>query len=202
MKKNKREAARLLARTIDERTTEVRDALFDSGVRISPNATPPEIVDAIIPNLGFNKRLQKKLGKLAVEVSPQSFEALMPKSNVPRRARNGFFGADGTKWYDTEAGKQSIDVVGQVIGTWFAGNLAQKQAEKQAQLQSDLLEKQAQADLANAELVKSQLTLQSLENQAKAQLGPTGKLAMGVLIVGALMGAFFFYMKSQQAQVK
>lgn len=198
MRKNKREAARILAKIIDDRTTEVRDALFDSGVRISPNATPEEIVDTVIPNLGFNKRLQNKLGRLAVEVSPSTFAEAMPKPSRRERLSTGFYNQGGdVKWFETQAGQQGIDVAGQVAGVWLAGLLAQKQAEKQAQLQGELLEKQAQADIANAELVKSQLTLKSLENQSKAQLGPSGKLAVGTLIVVALLGAFYFYNKSQ-----
>lgn len=58
--KNKREAAKVLASVIDDRTTEVRDALFDAGVKISPNADKDEIVYAILENLGTNRRLQKE----------------------------------------------------------------------------------------------------------------------------------------------
>ena len=69
--KNKRQAAKVLAQTIDERTTEVRDALFDAGVRITPNADKSDLVAGILQNLGTNRRLQKQIGALALEVSPQ-----------------------------------------------------------------------------------------------------------------------------------
>ena len=73
MLKNKRDAARVLAKAIDQRSVEVKDALFDSGVNISPNADKEELVDAVIENLGGNRRLQRKIGSIAVSVEPSAF---------------------------------------------------------------------------------------------------------------------------------
>ena len=40
----------------------MRDALFDSGVKISPNADKEDLVDSVVDNFGMNKRLQRKIG--------------------------------------------------------------------------------------------------------------------------------------------
>ena len=128
--KNKRQAAKVLAQTIDERTTEVRDALFDSGVRITPNADKSDLVAGILQNLGTNRRLQKQIGALALEVSPQSFPQI-PRKRGRRVAKNvaGFYGQDGQSG---QVGQQAIETGGQIAGILLANFLANKQAQKQA----------------------------------------------------------------------
>tara|TARA_R110000803_G_scaffold88690_1_gene155659 strand:- start:106 stop:672 length:567 start_codon:yes stop_codon:yes gene_type:complete len=187
--KNKREAAKVLAKVIDERTTDVRDALFDSGIKISPNADKDQLVDDVIANFGSNKRLQRKIGTLAVEVSPSSFQNTSGRKYV-RQSGDG--GASG------EVGGQAIETAGQIAGILLANYLAQKQAEKNTQLQQDLLASKAASDAANADLVKQQLTLENIRLQAKTALTPQSKLLMGVLLVGALLAGFYFYQKSKK----
>jgi hypothetical protein len=186
--KNKREAAKVLAKVIDERTTDVRDALFDSGIKISPNADKEAIVDDVIANLGSNKRLQRKIGTLAIEVSPSSFQ----KASGRRYVRQS-----GDKFFQTEAGQQTLETGGQIAGILLANFLAQKQAERDVELQQDLLESKAASDAANADLVKQQLTLENIRLQAKTALTPQTKLIMGVLIIGALGAGFYFYQKNK-----
>ena len=189
--KNKREAAKVLAQVIDERTTDVRDALFDSGVNISPNADKEDIVDAVIPSLGSNKRLQRKIGTLALEVSPQSFPDL---TGGQMKGQSG----DDTPFFQTPAGQQTLQTGGQIAGVVLGNFLAQKQAEKYAELQQQLLRDKALADQANADLVKSQLSLENIRLQAKTALTPQAKLLMGILLVGALGAGFYFYQKSKK----
>ena len=183
--KNKREAAKVLAKVIDERTTDVRDALFDSGIKISPNADKDQLVDDVIANFGSNKRLQRKIGTLAVEVSPSSFQNTSGRKYVRQSG-------------DGEIGMQAIETGGQIAGILLANFLAQKQAEKNAELQQGLLASKAASDLANADLVKQQLTLENIRLQAKTALTPQSKLLMGVLLVGALVAGFYFYQKSKK----
>jgi len=183
--KNKREAAKVLAKVIDERTTDVRDALFDSGIKISPNADKDQLVDDVIANLGSNKRLQRKIGTLAVEVSPSSFQNTSGRKYVRQSG-------------DGQIGEQAIETGGQIAGILLANFLAQKQAEKNAELQQGLLASKAASDLANADLVKQQLTLENIRLQAKTALTPQSKLLMGVLLVGALVAGFYFYQKSKK----
>jgi hypothetical protein len=190
--KNKRDAAKVLAKVIDERTTDVRDALFDSGIKISPNADKEELVDEVIANLGSNKRLQRKIGTLAVEVSPSSFQ----KASGRKYVRNS--GNSGDGFMQTEAGAQTLETAGQIAGILLANFLAQKQAEKNVELQQQLLETKAKSDAANADLVKQQLSLENIRLQAKTALTPQSKLLMGVLLVGALVAGFFFYQKSKK----
>jgi hypothetical protein len=187
--KNKREAAKVLAQTIDERTTEVRDALFDSGVKISPNATKEDLVDGVIENFGYNKRLQRKIGALAMEVSPSSFA----------QGRSFKRQSGDQRFLQTEAGQQTLETGGQIAGVLLANFLAQKQAEKQAQLEQDLAESKAKADMANADLVKSQLALENIKLQAKTAMTPQAKLLMGIVLVAAVGAGFYFYSKGKKA---
>jgi hypothetical protein len=187
--KNKREAAKLLARVIDERTIEVRDALFDSGVKISPNADKEELVDAVVDNFGMNKRLQRKIGGLALELQPNVLD------QIPTKFRS----QSGNNKLSPEAKDALLDTGGQVVGFALANFLSNRQARQQAEIQQQLLEAQAQSDLANAELVKQQLQLQSMQNINKASMTPPMRLFTGVLLVGALGTAYYFYMKSQKA---
>jgi len=187
--KNKRDAAKVLAKVIDERTTDVRDALFDSGVKIGPNSTREELVDSVIENLGSNKRLQRKIGTLAVEISPASFQ----------RASKKFVGQSGDqRFFQTEAGTQTLETGGQIAGALLANFLAQRQAQKSAELQQDLLEDKARADAANADLVKSQLALENLKLQARTAMTPQAKLLIGILLVGAVGAGFYFYQKGKK----
>ena len=183
--KNKREAAKVLAKVIDERTTDVRDALFDSGIKISPNADKDQLVDDVIANLGSNNRLQRKIGTLAVEVSPSSFQNTSGRKYVRQSG-------------DNQVGTQAIETAGQIAGVLLANYLAQKQAEKSASLQQDLLESKAASDAANADLVKQQLTLENIRLQSKTALTPQSKLLMGLLLVGGLVAGFYFYQKSKK----
>jgi len=187
--KNKREAAKVLAKVIDERTTDVRDALFDSGIKISPNAEKEELVDEVIANLGSNKRLQRKIGTLAIEVSPSSFQNASGRKYVRQ---------SGDKFLQTPAGQQTLETSGQIAGILIGNFLAQKQAERDSELQQDLLASKAASDAANADLVKQQLSLENIRLQAKTALTPQSKLLMGVLIVGALATGFYFYQKSKK----
>ena len=187
MIKTKRDAAKILAQTIDSRTTEVRDALFDSGVNVSPNATKDDIADALVANMGFNKRLQRKVGALAVETNPQAF-----------RGNRGFRNQDGQDGLSDAATQELIGTAGELAGVLLANKLAMRQAEKQAELQSQMLEDKARADAANAELVKSQLALENVRSATKAQLGPQGQLLVGVLLVVALGVAAYSYTKGKQ----
>jgi hypothetical protein len=198
--KNKREAAKVLASVIDDRTTEVRDALFDSGVKISPNADKDEIVYAILENLGTNRRLQKRVGKLALEVSPQSFPDLRARrtSRRPQLDQTGFFNQSGDdKFFQSEAGQQTLDAAGQLAGTLLGNFLANRQAEKQAQLDAETAESQARLLQANAELVKANLALENIKAQQASMMTPTGKMLMGVILVGALLAGFYFYNQSK-----
>lgn len=199
--KNKREAAKVLAQVIDDRTTEVRDALFDSGVKIGPNAEKDEIVYAVLENLGTNRRLQRKVGKLALEVSPQSFPDLRPRRSRRMQAdQTGFFNQSGDdKFFQTEAGQKTLDAAGQLAGTLLGNFLAQRQAEKQAELDAQTAESQAKLLAANAELVKANLALENIKTQQASMMTPTGKMLMGVLFVGALLAGFYFYNQSKGA---
>ena len=84
----------------------MRDALFDSGVRITPNADKSDLVAGILQNLGTNRRLQKQIGALALEVSPQSFPQI-PRKRGRRVTKNvSFYGQDGQSG---QVGQQAIE---------------------------------------------------------------------------------------------
>ena len=195
--KNKREAAKVLARTIDERTTEVRDALFDSGVRITPNADKSDLVAGILQNLGTNRRLQKQIGALALEVSPQSFPQI-PRKRGRRVSKNvaGFYGQDGQSG---QVGQQAIETGGQIAGILLANFLANKQAQKQAELDAQTAETQQRLLMANQELVEANLALEQTKLAQASVMTPTNHILIGILLIGAL-GAGFYFMQQKKAQ--
>ena len=80
----------------------------------------------------------------------------------------------------------------------MANFLAQRQAEKSAELQQGLLSDKARADAANADLVKSQLALENLKLQARTAMTPQARLIMGILLVGAVGAGFYFYQKGKK----
>lgn len=193
----KRDAAKALAKTIDERTTEVRDALFDSGVRITPNADKSDLVASILQNIGSNRRLQTKIGKLAIEVNPQAFQAYtQPKRRRSARNMTGFFGQSGQQG-NGQVGQQAIETGGQIVGILIANALANRQAQKQAQLDAQAAETQEKLLLANQQLVEANLALEQTKLAQASFMTPTSKILIGVLVIGALGAGFYFMQKNQ-----
>ncbi len=195
--KNKRQAAKVLAQTIDERTTEVRDALFDAGVRITPNADKSDLVAGVLQNLGTNRRLQKQIGALALEVSPQSFPQV-PRKRGRRATKNvaGFYGQDGQSG---QVGQQAIETGGQIAGILLANFLANKQSQKQAELDAQTAETQQRLLMANQELVEANLALEQTKLAQASVMTPTNQILIGILLIGAL-GAGFYFMQQNKAQ--
>ena len=193
--RNKREAAKVLAKTIDERTTEVRDALFDSGVKITPNADKSDLVVGILENLGTNRRLQKQIGSLALEVSPQSFDKISDKKSRGRQKKiTGFYSQDGQSG---QVGQQAIQTGGQIAGILLANFLANRQSQKQAEIDAQTAETQQRLLLANQQLVEANLALENTKLAQASLMTPTNQLLIGILFVAALGAGLYFMQKNK-----
>lgn len=175
--KSKRQAAQVLARIIAERPTEVKDALFESGVDVSPTATDRQVIESIVTNVGRNRMLQQKLGELA--------------------GNNDFFGTDGEAattasstangFFQNSQNVQAVgNVVGQALGFWL-GSRREKQAREAAERQA---EQQLELARINADLVERQLELENARLGNQPQGMSTGaKVGIGLAIVAVVVTA-------------
>lgn len=175
--KSKRQAAQVLARIIAERPTEVKDALFESGVDVSPTATDRQVIESIVTNVGRNRMLQQKLGELA--------------------GNNDFFGTDGEAattasstangFFQNSANVQAVgNVIGQALGFWL-GSRREKQSREAAERQA---EQQLELARINADLVERQLELENARLGNQPQGMSTGaKIGIGLAIVAVVVTA-------------
>ena len=83
--------------------------------------TKSDLVAGILQNLGTNRRLQKQIGALALEVSPQSFPQI-PRKRGRRVTKNvaGFYGQDGQ---NGQVGQQAIETGGQIAAFYLPTSL-------------------------------------------------------------------------------
>lgn len=163
--KNKRQAAQVLARIIAENPIAVKDALFESGVDVSPNASDRQVIDSIVNNIGRNRMLQERIGSLS-----EGQEFFATEGNAGNG--QGFF-----------ANQQNVQAVGNVVGQALGFWLGSRREKKQAEATQSQLEQQTELARINAEMVQSQLELE------QTRLGKGGQgLTMGAKI-GIGLGA-------------
>lgn len=172
--KNKRQAAQILARIIAENPTAVKDALFESGVDVSPTASDRQVIDSIVNNIGRNRMLQDKIGSLA---GGQDFFA----SDGSAGNGQGFF-----------SNQQNIQAVGNVVGQALGFWLGSRRERQQAEAAQSQLEQQTELARINAELVQRQLELEQARlGQGSQGLSTGAKIGIGVGAV-ALIGLVIF----------
>jgi len=175
--KSKRQAAQVLARIIAERPTEVKDALFESGVDVSPTATDRQVIESIITNVGRNRMLQQKLGELAG--NNEFFGTNGEAATTASSNGNGFF-------QNSENVQAVGNVVGQALGFWL-GSRREKQAREAAERQA---EQQVELARINADLVERQLELENARLGNQPQGMSTGaKIGIGLAIVAVVVTA-------------
>ena len=113
--KNKRQAAQVLARIIAENPIAVKDALFESGVDVSPNASDRQVIDSIVNNIGRNRMLQERICSLS-----EGQEFFATEGNAGNG--QGFF-----------ANQQNVQAVGNVVGQALGFLLGSRREKKQAE---------------------------------------------------------------------
>jgi preprotein translocase subunit Sss1 len=182
--KSKRQAAQILAKIVANNSFEVREALFESGVDISPNATDRQVIERVIENIGRNTMLQDKLGALS-EVWVRGYD-----HKNATGGNQGFFANPQTQ-------QMLGNTIGQALGFW----LGSRREKQQAEAQSNLLTQQQQLTQANADLVAQQLELERLRaGQQPQQQGMSRgvKIALvSILAIGIVGGIIYFVRKKK-----
>ena len=176
---NKRQAAKVIAKMIAYNSTEVKDALFESGVDVSPNATDRQIIESVVINIGRNRMLQKSLGEIAVRESEPSSQ--------------DYYGGNGLS-DDAIAGIATT--AGALLGT-FIGSRQQK---KQNEFQSQQLEQQKELALINSNIISDQLALENAKsgNAGNSGMSTGAKIALGVGAISVVGLVIFLVFKGKK----
>jgi hypothetical protein len=184
--KSKRQAAQILAKIVANNNFEVREALFESGVDISPKATDRQVIERIIENIGRNTMLQEKMGVLGANYIRENEQAY--KNN------NG----QGQGFFQNPQNTQAIgNVLGQALGFW----LGSRRERQQAEAQSSLLTQQQTLTQANSELVAQQLELERLRagQQAPQQgMSKGAKIAIISIVAIAVVGGIVYFVRKKK----
>lgn len=184
--KSKRQAAQVLAKIVANNSFDVREALFESGVDISPKATDRQVIERIIENIGRNTMLQERIGKLGSSIIGGNSQEY--KNN--EGAAQGFF--------QNAQNTQAIGaVVGQALGFW----LGSRRERQQAELQTGLITQQQALTAANADLVQQQLELERLRSgqlAPKQGMSKGAKIAIISIITVAVIGGIVFFVRKKK----
>jgi hypothetical protein len=186
--KSKRQAAQILGKVVASYNFEVRDALFQSGVDISPTASERQVIERLIENIGRNTMLQEKIGQLSTNIVGNNSETY--KNSAGGAGQQGFF--------QNSQNQQAIgNVLGQALGFW----LGSRRERQQAELQTGLLTQQQTLTQANADLVQQQLELERLRGSQQAP--PQGmskgvKIAIISIVALALVGGIIFFVRKKK----
>ena len=182
--KNKRQAAQILARIIAENPTAVKDALFESGVDLSPTADDRQVIESVVNNIGRNRMLQDKIGSLAD--SQEYF-------NIGEGG-----GGEGGGFFSDSANVQAVGaLVGQGLGFWLGARREKKQGESQ----QALLEQQQELARINADIVQGQLEVERAKSGNQSQgMSRGAKIAIGVGAIGVVGLVLFLAFKGRKGK--
>lgn len=167
------------AKAIEGKSVEVKDAIFECGVDIDPNASKSKVAEVLSGHLGKNDCLQAKLANIIIDNN-------LTKKNIE------YFNSVGD-FFKSEGFAQ---LLGTAIGVTF-GAVKQRQATKQAEAQREYEQELARI---NAEALKNQMRLEELQQSksAGAQGGGSnvGKIVLwSVVGVGVIVGGYFLIKK-------
>lgn len=165
--KNKRQAVQVLANIVSTRPTELKDALFESGVDISPNATDRQLIESVISNVGRNRMLQDKLSSLSHTAD--------------------FVNTEGGFFSDSANVAMVGNAVGEALGFW----LGARREKQNAKLQKDLLTQQQELAKINADLVEKQIALEQAKLGGNSGMPRGAKIAifsvLGLITIGTVI---------------
>ena len=169
-----------VAKAIEGKSVEVKDAVFKCGIKIDPNLSKSKLAEVLSGNIGKSKCLQGKLANIIID------------NNLSRRNIE-YLNSSG--WGDFFKSPQFATLLGTAIGTTF-GAVQKKQQAKEAEKQ-----RQYELELAkiNADALKNQLAyadLKSDDGSKASSGGNTGKIILYSLLgAGVLVGGFFLIRK-------
>jgi len=168
-----------LARVINANPVGVKDAIFDCGVNIDPQADKFEISDVMSGNIANNDCLQRSIGHLVLD-NNVGWQDMM---NFVKDDDEDYSNAKGDGWKAFWKGTQ--DVVGseefaQVLGVTI-GSIYQAKQDKKAYENSERI-RQHELELAkiNSEAINNQLSMGSMYGGQPG--GNEGGMSMGAKI--------------------
>tara|TARA_R100000005_G_C4995593_1_gene202506 strand:- start:232 stop:894 length:663 start_codon:yes stop_codon:yes gene_type:complete len=168
-----------LARVINANPVGVKDAIFDCGINIDPQADKFEISEVMSGNMANNDCLQRSIGHLVLDnnVGWRDMQSLANDkySNAEGGGRWSKFW-QGTK--DVVGSEEFAQVLGVTIGSIYQAKQQQKQYEQSEKI------RQHELELAkiNSEAINNQLAMGSMYG------GNQGGGAQGGMSLGAKIG--------------
>ena len=176
-----------LARVINANPVGVKDAIFDCGINIDPQADKFEISEVMSGNMANNDCLQRSIGHLVLDNNVGWKDMLSFAQGNDEEYSN----AKGDGW--AKFWKGTKDVVGseqfaQVLGVTIGSIYSAKQQNKQYEQSEKIRQHELELAKLNSEAINNQLAMGSMYGGAPGG-APQGGMSMGAKIgigVGAV----------------
>lgn len=176
-----------LARVINANPVGVKDAIFDCGINIDPQADKFEISEVMSGNMANNDCLQRSIGHLVLDNNVGWKDMLSFAHGNDEEYSN----AKGDGW--AKFWKGTKDVVGseqfaQVLGVTIGSIYTAKQQNKQYEQSEKIRQHELELAKINSEAINNQLAMGSMYGGAPGG-APQGGMSMGAKIgigVGAV----------------
>lgn len=176
-----------LARVINANPVGVKDAIFDCGINIDPQADKFEISEVMSGNMANNDCLQRSIGHLVLDNNVGWKDMLSFAQGNDEEYSN----AKGDGW--AKFWKGTKDVVGseqfaQVLGVTIGSIYSAKQQNKQYEQSEKIRQHELELAKINSEAINNQLAMGSMYGGAPGG-APQGGMSMGAKIgigVGAV----------------
>lgn len=178
-----------LARVINANPVGVKDAIFDCGINIDPQADKFEISSVMSGNMANNDCLQRSIGHLVLD-NNVSWKDMMSMAASEDEEYSNAEGGWAKFWKGTKdvvGSEQFAQVLGVTIGAIYKGKQDKKAYER------DERARQHEMELAkiNAEAINNQLSMGSMYGGNEG--GESGGMSMGAKIgigvgVAAVLG--------------
>ena len=170
-----------LARVINANPVGVKDAIFDCGINIDPQADKFEISEVMSGNLAENECLQRSIGHLVLD-NNVGWKDMMSFASDSEDYKNA--GGEGWKqaWSTTKnvvGSEEFAQVLGVTIGSLYQAKQERKAYENSERIRAHELE----LAKINSEAINNQLAMGSMYGGASADQGKMGtgaKIAIGV----------------------
>tara|TARA_R110002012_G_scaffold271130_2_gene456311 strand:+ start:2279 stop:2953 length:675 start_codon:yes stop_codon:yes gene_type:complete len=176
-----------LARVINANPVGVKDAIFDCGINIDPQADKFEISEVMSGNMANNDCLQRSIGHLVLDNNVGWKDML----SFAKGDDEDYSNAKGDGWKSFWKGTK--DVVGseqfaQVLGVTIGSIYTAKQQNKQYEQSEKIRQHELELAKINSEAINNQLGMGSMYGGAPGG-APQGGMSMGAKIgigVGAV----------------
>jgi len=179
-----------LARVINANPIGVKDAIFDCGINIDPQADKFEISNVMSGNMASNECLQRSIGHLVLDNNVGWKDMMSMATSGDEEYSNAKGDAWKNIWKGTKdviGSEQFAQVLGVTIGAIYKGKQDKKAYERDERMRQHDLE----LAKINAEAINNQLAMGSM--YGGNQGGDSGGMSMGAKIgigvgVAAVLG--------------